>query len=104
MSHKKKKLIFMNIETIFLPLLLFRKLHYIELEVIQNRVSDSFESEVRGLQLGISVVAHSFKVGRSPSKEICFIYFNESPLKMMKNAFYVVLNFLFVLKIFKVLS
>ena len=27
------------------------------------------------------------KVGLSPSKKICFICFNKSPLKMMKNAF-----------------
>ena len=34
----------------------------------------------------------------------CFIFFIESPLKMMKNAFYFVLKALFVLKIFKFLS
>ena len=28
------------------------------------------------------------KVGLSPSKKICFICFNESPLKMVKNGFY----------------
>ena len=27
------------------------------------------------------------KIGLSPSKKICFIYFNESPLKVMKNVF-----------------
>ena len=37
-------------------------------------------------------------------KKICFIYFNESPLKMIKNAFYFILRALFVLKIFKFLS
>ena len=31
----------------------------------------------------------------------CFICFNESPLKMMKNAFYFVIKAFFVLKIFK---
>ena len=31
----------------------------------------------------------------------CFIYSNESPLKMMKNAFYFILKALFVLKLFK---
>ena len=36
-------------------------------------------------------------------KKICFICFNESPLKMMKNAFYFILKVLFVLKIFKFL-
>ena len=44
------------------------------------------------------------KVGLSPSKKICVIWFNESPLKMIKIAFYFILNALFVLKIFKFLS
>ena len=34
----------------------------------------------------------------------CFICFNETPLKMIKNAFYLILKVLFVLKIFKLLS
>ena len=45
-----------------------------------------------------------FKVGLSPSKKFIFIYFNESPLKMMKNGFYFILKALFVLKIFNFLS
>ena len=40
------------------------------------------------------------KVELSHSKKIYFIYFNENLLKMMKNAFYFILNALFVLKIF----
>ena len=44
------------------------------------------------------------KVGFSPSKKVYFICFIESPLKMMKNAFYFILKALFVLKIFKFLS
>ena len=44
-----------------------------------------------------------FKVGHSPSKKICLICFNESPLKTMNNAFYFTLKALFVLKILKVL-
>ena len=39
------------------------------------------------------------KVGFSPSKKNCFICFNESPLRVMKNAFYFILNAVFVLKI-----
>ena len=35
---------------------------------------------------------------------MCFIYFNESPLKMMKNTFYFILKVLFILKLFKFLS
>ena len=42
-----------------------------------------------------------FKVGFSPSKKFCVICLIESPLKMMRNAFYFILKALFVLKIFK---
>ena len=44
------------------------------------------------------------KVGLSSSKKDCFIYFNESVVKMIKNAFCVTLKALLVLKIFKFLS
>ena len=44
------------------------------------------------------------KVELSPSKKICFVCFNESPLKLMKNAFYSILKALFVLKTFNFLS
>ena len=37
-------------------------------------------------------------------KKICVICLIESPLKIMKNAFYLILKTLFVLKIFKFLS
>ena len=37
-------------------------------------------------------------------KKICVICLIESPLKLMKNAFYFILKALFVLKIFKFLS
>ena len=45
-----------------------------------------------------------FKVELSPSKKFFVVCFNESPLKMMKNAFYFILKALFILKIFKFLS
>ena len=44
------------------------------------------------------------KVGLPPPKEKCVICLIESPLKVMKNAFYFILKALFVLKIFKCLS
>ena len=44
------------------------------------------------------------KVGLSPSKKNYVICVTESPLKMMKNAFYSILKAFFVLKIFKFLS
>ena len=43
------------------------------------------------------------KVGPSPYRK-CAIWFIENTLKMMKNAFYFILEALFVLKIFKFLS
>ena len=43
------------------------------------------------------------KVGLSPSKKVCFICFNESPIKMMKNAFYLILKAFFLHKILKFL-
>ena len=45
----------------------------------------------------------ALKVGLSPFKKNCVIRFIEIPLKMMTNAFYIILKALFVLKIFKFL-
>ena len=44
------------------------------------------------------------EVGLSPSKKNCVICFIESPLKLMKDAFYFILKALFIIKIFKFLS
>ena len=44
------------------------------------------------------------KVGLSPFIKFVFIYFNENPSKMMKNAFYFMLKALFFLEIFTSLS
>ena len=44
------------------------------------------------------------KVRFSPSKKFVLVYFNESPLKMIKNAFYFMLKALFVFEIFTFLS
>ena len=46
----------------------------------------------------------TLRVELLPSKNNCFICFNESPLKMMKNAFYFILIALFSLQIFEFLS
>ena len=51
----------------------------------------------------LSAMLISLKVGPSPFKQF-FFCFNESPLKMIKNAFYFILKALLVLKIFKLLS
>ena len=50
------------------------------------------------------IINNLFKVELSLSKKNYIIYFIESPLKIMKNAFYLILNALFLLKIFKLLS
>ena len=59
-----------------------------------------------GLTPGMStaIVIRAFQVELSPSKQACFICFDESPLKVMENAFYFILKALFVLKIFEFLS
>ena len=44
------------------------------------------------------------KVGHSPSKKVGFVCFNESPLKVIKNAFYFMLKTLFILEIFMIFS
>ena len=44
------------------------------------------------------------EVGILPSKKNCVVFVIEIPTKMIKTAFYFILNSLFVLKIFKFLS
>ena len=44
------------------------------------------------------------KVELSPSTKYCVICFIKNPLKMLKKAFYLILNAPFILKIFKFLS
>ena len=51
-----------------------------------------------------TIKRENLKVGSSTSKKICFVCFNESPLKMMKNTFHFVIRALYILKIFKFLS
>ena len=47
---------------------------------------------------------HELKLESHLPKKIIFICFNESPIKITKNAFYFILKFVFVLKISKYLS
>ena len=56
------------------------------------------------LEWNLYLFLTQLEVGPSPSKKSCIIFFNESPSKMMKNAFYFILKALFVLNIFKFLS
>ena len=55
------------------------------------------------LEAKSKLIKFGIKVGFSPSKKNCVICFIESPLKMVKNAFYLILKALFVLMIFKFL-
>ena len=52
----------------------------------------------------ISFMKLIFQVGVSPSKKVVFTFFNESSLKNDTNAFYLMLEVLFVLEIFRFLS
>ena len=63
-----------------------------------------FEINSYQFQILFIVCWFQIKVGLSPSKTGCVICLVESPLKVMKNAFYFILKALFVLKIFKLLS
>ena len=52
----------------------------------------------------ITSVGGKLKLDSHLPKKVCFICYNDSPSKMMKNAFYFILKALLVLKIFKFLS
>ena len=52
----------------------------------------------------LTFLPSSLKAGHLSSKNIIFICFNESPLKMMKNAFCFILKGLLFLKVFKFFS
>ena len=67
-----------------------------------NKFRKTYEMTV-SFKLNIADFLSLLKVGLSPSKKVCFICFNQRPLKMMKNAFCFLLKALFVLKIFKFL-
>ena len=58
---------------------------------------------ISGRGLGSLDAFSAVKVGLSTSKNICFVFFSESSLKTMKNAFYFIWKALFVLRIFKFL-
>ena len=61
-------------------------------------------TNVRKETLGnFSTEVRYFKGGLSPFKQVGFIYFNESLLKIMNNAFYPFLKTFFALKTFKFL-
>ena len=52
----------------------------------------------------IELKQRSIVIGLPSFKKIVFIYFNESPLKMIKSAFYFMLKDLLVLELFTSLS
>ena len=47
-----------------------------------------YMSKYISFYLGKEIFIKSLKSGFSPSKKVCFIFFNQSPLKLMKNAFF----------------
>ena len=56
------------------------------------------------IKVSLKISTYSFKVELLPSRKICIIWLIETPLKMIKNAFYLILKALSILKIFKFLS
>ena len=64
-------------------------------------VKQFLKSKVSGLHIE---GAHSLKSDSHLPKKIVFVCFNESPLKVMKYAFYFILKALFILKVFRFLS
>ena len=64
----------------------------------------SVHKKIRNIHKKTPELESFFKPRLSPSKKFVFIYFNESPLKMVKNAFYFILKAHFVLEIFPFLS
>ena len=72
---------------------------YVSPKDFKGKFKDYTENSFPVLHLNIKI----FKVRLSPSKKL-FICFNNSPSKMMNNAFYFILKALFVFKMFKFLS
>ena len=69
---------------------------------LQNKIYKHLTSILKNRY--IDKLADVINVWLSPSKKICCICSNETPLKMRKKAFYLILKALFFLKIFKFLS
>ena len=70
------------------------------MNVTQLNLSQVFKFPILDIKLLIDKL---LKAGLSPSKNNCLICFIENPVKVIKNAFYFILDTLFVLKIFKFL-
>ena len=73
-------------------------------DIFKLSSSVAFSEFCERAQVGIDIHIPHFKNGLSSSKKIILNCFNESTLKMMKNAFNFILKALFVLEIFKFLS
>ena len=69
----------------------------------QNKESKAKRRKIKIKSKKITIKCKQKKVGPSLSKKCVFIYFNESPLKMMKNAFYFMLKALFVVSFLRYL-
>ena len=67
------------------------------------KLSMKIDSEWIIVLSNILLITLIIKVGLSPSKKNCVIYFIDSPLKILKKVFYFIIKALFVLKIFEFL-
>ena len=70
-------------------------------KILEKAFSKTMERTEKNQQ-DVLLAWSKLKVGRSLSKKKCFICFNESPFKTIKNAF--ILKAYFVLTIFKLLA
>ena len=70
------------------------------MNVTQLNLNQVFKFPIFHIKL---LIDNLLKAGLSPSKNNCPICFIESSVKVIKNAFYFILDALFVLKIFKFL-
>ena len=78
--------------------------------IFKNQILAASDYTVVGFTIPLNYNLQSFiiecrclKSGSGLPKKLFFISFNDSPSKMMKNAFFFILKALFVLKIFKFL-
>ena len=76
-----------------------------DISIYWKRIMEHYKYSIFFIKFNCLIGPNVLEVGPLPSKkEIFFICFNDSPSKMMNNAFYIILKALFVLKIFKFLS
>ena len=85
----------------FIPLGAISFPYYTALSVLVFKFTNFVRWLIQFISFFVERSSISLKVGLSPSKKNCFIYLNESSLKLIKMLFYFILKAHFVFKIFK---